>query len=123
MSPRSPCTSDLVIIVTADEQMQAVPIGDRVVVDDIDANPIDTITARSNVVFWFNTAAQSAVNKMATLNPYCRHRAVSTCSAAIARNGAHHRNQSPGDPIGLSHQQLALLQAGPAPGRWTRFIL
>jgi hypothetical protein len=46
MSPRNPSTSDLVILVTADEQMQAVPIDDRAVADDIGANPIDTVTAR-----------------------------------------------------------------------------
>lgn len=123
MSPRSPSASDLGILVTADEQMHTVPIGDRVVADDIGVNSIDTITARSNVVFWFDTTAQSAVNKMATLNLYAATglsaRAVPLLHGTVLITGIN----PAGDPIGLLERQLALLQAGPAPSWWARFIL
>lgn len=68
MAARRPASSNLAILITADEQMQAVPVSDHIAANDIGANPIDTITTRSNVVFWFNTASQSPVNRMATLN-------------------------------------------------------
>lgn len=123
MSPRSPSASGLVILVAADEQMQVVPIGDQVVASDIGANPIDTITTRSNMVFWFDTTAQAAVNKMATLNLYAATglsaHAVPLLHGTVLITGIN----TAGNPIGLSEQQLALLQAGPSPGRWARFIL
>jgi hypothetical protein len=123
MSPHRPSASELGILVTTDEQMQAVPIGDHLQADDIGANPIDTITARSNVVFWFDTTAQSAVNKMATLNLYAAS-GLSAHAVPLLRGTVLITGISPaGDPIGLSHQQLALLQAGPAPSWWARFTL
>lgn len=123
MSPHRPSASELGILVTTDEQIQAVPIGDHLHADDIGANPIDTITARSNVVFWFDTTTQSAVNKMATLNLYAATglsaHAVPFLHGTVLITGIN----PAGDPIGLSHQQLALLQAGPAPSWWARLIL
>ena len=120
---RGPLASDFVILVTADEHMRAVSIGDHVVSDDIGANPIDTITARSNVVFWFDTAAQSAVNKMATLNLYAATglsaHAVPLLHGTVLITGI----DSGGDQICHSKQQLAFLQAGPAPSWWARFVL
>ncbi|WAJ47953.1 hypothetical protein OK015_28800 (plasmid) [Mycobacterium sp. Aquia_216] len=123
MSPRRPAASELGILVTTDEQMQVVPLADHLRADEIGANPIDTITARSNVVFWFNTTAQSAVNKMATLNLYAAS-GLSAHAVPLLRGTVLITGINPaGDPIGLSRQQLGLLQTGPAPGWWARFVL
>lgn len=123
MAARKPDASNLGILITADEQMRAVPIGGDIAATDIGANPVDTITARSNVVFWFNTASQLPVNRMATLNLYAASglsaRAVPLLHGAVLITAVN----SDGDPIGLSKHQLRLLQARPAPNWWAKIIL
>ena len=47
--------------------MHLVAITDRVVTDCVSA-PVDTLTARAGLVFWFGSTDSSAVNRMATLN-------------------------------------------------------
>lgn len=123
MAARRPASSNLAILITADEQMQAVPVSDHIAANDIGANPIDTITVRSDVVFWFNTASQSPVNRMATLNLYAASglsaRAVPLLHGTVLITAVN----ADGDPIGLSQHQLGLLQARPAPNWWAQIIL
>lgn len=123
MAPGASAASNLAILVTADEQMQAVPIAQHIVADDVGAHPIDTITARDGVVFWFNTTTAAAVNKMATLNLYAATglpaRAVPLLYGTVLITGIN----GDGDPVGLSQPQITLLQARPAPSRWAHCIL
>lgn len=123
MAPGTSAASNLAILVTADEQMQAVPLAEHIVADDVDAHPIDTITARDGVVFWFNSTTAAAVNKMATLNLYAATElpahAVPLLHGTVLITGIN----GEGDPIGLSQPQINLLQARPAPSRWAHFIL
>lgn len=92
MAARRPASSNLAILITADEQMQAVPVSDHIAANDIGANPIDTITVRPDVVFWFNTASQSPVNRMATLNLYAAS-GLSSGGTTAARHRSDHRSQ------------------------------
>lgn len=123
MVARRPDAPDLGILITIDEQMQAVPISDHTASTHIGANPVDTFTARSNVVFWFNTASQLPVNRMATLNLYAASglsaRAVPLLHGAVLITAVN----SDGDPIGLSKHQLRLLQARPSPNWWAQITL
>ena len=114
--------SDVGIIVTADEQMHLVAITDRVVTDCVSA-PVDTLTARAGLVFWFGSTDSSAVNRMATLNLLAAAampaRAVPLLHGPVLITGVDRA----GKPLGLSGAQLQLLQSGRGPNWWARAVL
>ncbi|EFG78391.1 hypothetical protein HMPREF0591_1683 [Mycobacterium parascrofulaceum ATCC BAA-614] len=118
-----PAASGVGILVSVEGQMQAVAIADHIAADDVGASPVDTITARDNVVFWFDTSTRRAVNRMATLNLYAATRlpahAVPLLHGTVLITGI----DAGGDPVGLSSQQLKSLQARPAPNWWARLVL
>jgi hypothetical protein len=115
--------SDVGIVVPPDEQMHLVGICESVVTDSV-GDPVDTLSARAGVVFWFGSTDPSpAVNRMATLNLFAAARfsawTVPLLHGPVLITGV----DQDGKPIGLSQAQLGLLQSGPGPNWWARLIL
>lgn len=103
--------------------MHLVEISPRVVTDSV-SDPVDTITARDGVVFWFRaTDSSPAVNRMATLNLFATAglsaRTVPLLHGPVLITGADRH----GKPIGLSDAQLKALKSGPEPNWWAKTIL
>jgi hypothetical protein len=110
-------------VVSPDERMHLVAIGEEVVADSI-GDPVDTLTAVGGVVFWFcSTDRSSAVNRMATLNLLAATKfsalTVPLLYGPVLITGVDEH----GALTGLSRKQFGLLKAGPSPSWWARLIL
>ncbi|MCA2247513.1 hypothetical protein JF729_06845 [Mycobacterium intracellulare] len=109
------------ILVTSDEQMHLVAIGDRVVADCV-GEQSETLTGRGGVVFWFREGALP-VNRMATLNllaaTWISAFTLPLLRGPVLMTGA----DSDGGPAGLSGPQFQFLKSGPGANRWQRVVL
>jgi hypothetical protein len=114
---------DVGIVITSDQEMRLVKMGDRIIADCLEGAPAQSISADAGLRFWFQMLDSGRrVNRMATLNLFAVAK-LSACAVPLLHGPVLITGAGPnGQPAGLSNDQLTLLGAD-SPNRWQLTIL